>query len=70
MALIAYKQTDQDVKACPFCGADRRFIWVQNTEEAITNPKRGVYLACLRCKAYGPDRIDVEKAIESWNNRS
>jgi len=57
------------IKRCPFCGADQRYIFVQNEDFAIINHKRGVYLACIRCKAYGPDRATKKDAITSWNMR-
>lgn len=58
----------EEIKSCPFCGSDNRSIWIQNVHGRL-NMKRGVYLACVRCKAYGPDRENTDKAIQSWNMR-
>jgi Lar family restriction alleviation protein len=62
--LIELKKT---ILPCPFCKSEK--VTIQNTGYKVLNPQRLIYLACIVCKAYGPDRPSVAEAIRAWNTR-
>lgn len=55
---------------CPFCGS--QMIWLQNSERSplAGREQRMTYMACLDCKAYGPDAATDAAAAAAWNQRS
>lgn len=60
------------IQPCPFCGDT--WIMVQNDwdnpQAAKLSTTRLCYLACVHCKAYGPDMPTRQQAIEAWNRRT
>ena len=55
-----------EIKPCPFCGS--KFVILQN-DYSVINQIRMVYMACVNCKSYGPDKPTKEAALQAWNQR-
>lgn len=61
-----------NINPCPFCGGE--VILVQSDWNNPDAPRltghRLCYMACVNCKAYGPDLPTREESIAAWNSRS
>jgi len=49
------------LKSCPFCGSRDVAPLYRAYQETMIN--------CRDCYARGPDRSNLDKAIEAWNDR-
>lgn len=65
--LLAGKPNKQQLKPCPFCGADEDSgLHI----ETIWDDKEKFRIMCENCRAEIGDFKTIEEAVEAWNRRA